>query len=189
MIIRKSAQNSADLTSKALREGRLAILPTDTIYGFSGIVPDSNALIVRAKGRDEGKPFIELISDPAELSRYAIDAIQPRLIALWPGAITIIVNVASGGTQAFRCPGDAWLREVIAAVGKPIYSTSVNRAGEPPLKTMAEIRESFGDVDLIVDSGDFPNAVASTIVDATGSEYRIVRQGAVTIPPECLVKP
>jgi Sua5/YciO/YrdC/YwlC family protein len=187
MTIEKKVSDSAFLAASVLRENKVVILPTDTIYGFSGIVPDSLPSLIRIKGRDEGKPFIQLISDPDDLKRYTTDAIHPALLALWPGAITIIVRNRDGGTTAFRCPGDAWLRQVIRATGSPVYSTSVNLAGEPALKTISEILETFGDkADLIVCDGNQGSGTASTIVDATREPYRIVRQGALTVPDVCL---
>lgn len=187
MTIRKDTADSADITAKYLRQGKVVIIPTDTIYGFSGTVPASKDSIIRLKGRDEGKPFIELIARPEDLQNLTPDRINSKLLALWPGAITIIVRNFAGGTTAFRCPGDAWLRAVIEKNGAPVYSTSVNRAGEPALKTIAEIENVFGTLaDLIVDDGDCVEGQASTIVDASKDVYRIVRQGAVEIPVFCM---
>jgi len=190
MVVSRNLPDSADRAAHALREKKLIIIPTDTIYGFSGIVPDSNDLIIRAKGRDEGKPFIQLIAEPSDLMRFTEDRINPDLLSLWPGAVTIIVRHKTGGTTAFRCPGDVWLREVLAKTGSPVYSTSVNRAGEPALRRIADIISAFGTVaDLIVDDGDHETSSASTIIDTTGAQYRIIRQGAVTIPDKALVRP
>lgn len=190
MILAKSSSGSAEVTARFLREKKLTIIPTDTIYGFSGIVPDANELIIRAKGRDEGKPFIQLIAEPSDLTRYTAERINPELLRYWPGAVTIIAKNRNGGTTAYRCPGDEWLRTVIAKTGSPIYSTSVNRAGESALKLISAIIAEFGSIaDLIVDDGDHAEAMASTIVDATGEKYRIIRNGAVTIPENCLVRP
>lgn len=187
MIVKKNTANSAQIAADILKNAKVAILPTDTIYGFSGIVPVAAPEIHRIKGRDEGKPFIQLISSPKDLGAYSDARINPGLLSLWPGAVTIIVRNREGGTTAFRCPGDAWLRDVIGKTGAPIYSTSVNKAGEPALKTIARILEVFGQsVDLIVDDGDHEEAAASTLVDATGDTYKIIRQGSVNIPAEYL---
>jgi L-threonylcarbamoyladenylate synthase len=187
MVISRKSSDSADCAAQFLREGRLVIIPTDTIYGFSGIVPGANALIIKAKGRDEGKPFIQLIARSKDLARYSDDTINPSLLALWPGAVTIIVRNKEGGTTAFRCPGDAWLRSVLEKTGAPVYSTSVNRAGEASLKKIGDIITQFGAIaDLIVDDGDHPEAAASTIIDATGDVYRVIRQGAVQVHESAL---
>ncbi len=187
MIIKKADPHSIEITVQYLREQKIVIVPTDTIYGFSGIVPGSAEAIIRAKGRDEGKPFIQLIGEPADLFQYTEDTIKPGLVALWPGAVTIIVKNKKEGTTAFRCPGDEWLREVIRRLGCPVYSTSVNKAGKPALKTIGEICAEFASIiDLIIDAGDQESASASTIIDATGNEYKIIRQGDLTVPPDLL---
>ena len=187
MIIRKDTPDSAKKTAEILRSNGVAIVPTDTIYGFSGIVPASRERIIEAKGRDEGKPFIELIAKSEDIARFTDAKINPKLLAFWPGAVTIIVNNRAGSTTAFRCPGDAWLREVIALTGSPIYSTSVNKSGSPALKTIAEITQVFGGIaDLIVDAGNCEQGMASTLIDATEDSYRIIRQGSVVIPTEYL---
>jgi L-threonylcarbamoyladenylate synthase len=187
MIIRKDAPDSAKKTADTLRNNGIVIVPTDTIYGFSGIVPASRERIIAAKGRDEGKPFIELIARSEDIARFTDAKINPKLLAFWPGAVTIIVNNRSGGTTAFRCPGDAWLREVIALTGSPIYSTSVNKSGESALRTIGDITRIFGNIaDLIVDAGDCEQGMASTLINATEDSYRVIRQGSVVIPSECL---
>ena len=183
MKIQKNNPESIDIAATYLAKGKLVIIPTDTIYGFSGIVPDAHELIIKVKGRDEGKPFIQLIACPEDLEQYSQDILHKDLQALWPGAVTIIVRNKTGGTTAFRCPGDQWLRSVIQKTGKPIYSTSVNKAGEAPLMKISEICQIFGKTaDLIIDNGDSVESIASTIIDVTNSTCRIIRQGAVKIP-------
>lgn len=190
MVIGKAALHSAETAARFLSDGKLVILPTDTIYGFSTSVSSGSTAIVKAKGRDEGKPFIQLIAAPGDIERYANIRNLSRLVSLWPGPVTVIVNAYSGGTIAFRCPGDSWLRKVIALTGSPVFSTSVNRAGERALGVISEIVSEFGNVaDLIVDSGDLISGMASTIVDASGPAPRIIRQGEAVIPPEYLDTP
>ncbi|MDE6736394.1 MAG: L-threonylcarbamoyladenylate synthase, partial [Treponemataceae bacterium] len=138
------------------------------------------------KWRGDEKPFIQLISSPADLKKYTRDLVPDGILAKWPGALTVIVHTfVKGGvtTTAFRCPGDEWLRTVIAACGAPIYSTSVNRSGAPVLDNVQDIKREFGNaVDVIVDDGSKRGNVPSTIVavEADGS-VRVVRQGAVTL--------
>ncbi len=187
MILSRHDPESARITAEFLRDNRLVILPTDTIYGFSGRVPETRNLIIDAKGRDEGKPFIQLIADVSDLKLHSDTPVNPELLALWPGAVTIIVSHREGGTVAFRCPGDPWLRKIVELTGAPIYSTSVNRSGQAALNRISEIIGEFGSAaDLIIDAGDLLDPVPSTIVDATGPEYKILRSGAVTVPATAL---
>lgn len=183
MIIKKDNPASITTTIDILNANKIAIIPTDTVYGFSGIVPITDKKIRQIKGRSETKPFIQLISDPKDILALTNSKIPSKLIDLWPGALTVIVtNLQETNTVAYRCPGDEWLRSIISRCKVPIYSTSVNRSGKPILDTIKSITDEFSeDVDLIIDDGDKKNAVASTIVDITGPTPKIIRQGSVII--------
>ena len=193
-LIARSEPCSEVLVADCIKEGGVCVLPTDTVYGFSGIVPQSQSRIHSIKGRDEGKPFIQLIAKPEDLYRYTDVVIPQQLFSLWPGAVTVIVPVMQDdgkkNTVAFRCPGDSWLRKVIDFVGTPIYSTSVNRSGEPVLGNVEAIYQEFsGEVELIVNGDEIidPNAKPSTLVELLpDGKCKIVRQGSVVIPPELL---
>lgn len=181
-LIKKSDPDSVKITAEILKEGGVVIIPTDTVYGFSGIVPGTDDRIRAIKGRAETKPMIQLIARPEDLQLYTNDTVSADLLQKWPGALTIIVNNKSSGTTAFRCPGDQWLRQVIAACGEPIYSTSVNRSGQPVLDSEeAIIKEFAGQVDLIVKDGDKKGAKPSTIVSITDGQINVLRQGDVRI--------
>lgn len=179
------------------KKGGVAIVPTDTVYGFSGIVDDSSENQMRTddrirqiKGRSETKPLIQLIADPSDIEKYSAVPIPQKLYSKWPGSLTIIVPLKSHvfvagalSSVAFRCPGDQWLRSLIAECGKPLYSTSVNRSGCPVIERISEIKSEFeAEVDFIVDDGDRLGSVASTIVrlDSDGS-YEVLRQGSLIV--------
>lgn len=196
MIILRSDGNSVEFVSRVLLEGSVVVLPTDTVYGFSGVVPESEDVIRKIKGRDETKPFIQLIAEPKDIYRYTNEVLPDQLLALWPGALTVIVPLkkilitgeSEVTTVAFRCPGDGWLRQIIKAVGKPIYSTSVNRSGQPVLSSVLEIDKEFGgEVKLIVDGGSTENALPSTLVKFEKGKCIILRQGDVCIPSSLLL--
>jgi L-threonylcarbamoyladenylate synthase len=167
-----------------LAGGGVAIIPCDTIYGIVGIDPQAEPRVRALKGRDEGKPFLRLVPDPA-WARKLTGRDAPRALARhWPGPLTLVLPVEGGGTLALRVPASQWLRDLIAGLGGPLLSTSVNRAGGAPLWRVADIIEEFGaDVDLVLAGSDLPDAEPSTIVDATGSPFRILRQGALRVPP------
>ena len=183
--IPKSESDSAEKTAQVLKNGGVVIIPTDTVYGFSGIVASNGGpqeRIRSIKGRAETKPMIQLIAKPEDLALYTNDTIPDKLLGKWPGALTIIVNNVQGGTTAFRCPGDEWLRQVIALCGSPIYSTSVNRSGQPVLDSIADIQKEFADeVDLIVTDGDKKGALPSTLVSITDGDIKVLRKGEVKI--------
>lgn len=196
MIIKKADEKSAEKTAQILKNGGIAIIPTDTVYGFSGIVDlegktdyQTDVKIRSTKGRAETKPLIQLIAKPEDLKLYTNDKIPSKLLEKWPGALTIIVHTKEDcplcpklPTVAFRCPGDPWLRKVIELCGAPIFSTSVNRSGQPVLDTVEEIKNEFeNESDLIIDDGDKKGALPSTLVSIENDEIKILRQGSVEI--------
>ncbi|MBO4628423.1 MAG: histidine phosphatase family protein [Treponema sp.] len=194
-IVSKSSVDSVKCTVQVLKNGGVVIIPTDTVYGFSGIVSLNGALrepqgpqnstddrIRKIKGREETKPFIQLIARPEDLQLYTNDTVPPELLSKWPGALTIIVNNKQGGTTAYRCPGDEWLRNVISECGAPIYSTSVNRSGQPVLDEEAAIINEFtNEVELIIKDGDKKGAKPSTLVSIVDGEIKILRQGPISV--------
>lgn len=201
MILKKSDSTSIEKTAEVLQKGGIVIIPTDTVYGFSGIVDlkssgshfESDAKIRAVKGRAESKPLIQLIAKPEDLRLYTDDIIPDRLLAKWPGALTIIVHIKENSllaetaipesrTVAFRCPGDEWLRKIIEKCGAPIFSTSVNRSGQPVLDTIDAITAEFSsEADLIIDDGDKKGALPSTLVAIENGSIKILRQGSVTV--------
>ena len=198
----KCDSESIRITAEALKNQKIVIIPTDTVYGFSGIVSSgagdsdchcdgTDTEIRRIKGREAYKPFIQLIAEPEDIKQITDDEIPDELFSFWPGALTIIVNDkrypcdkdGKKTTVAVRCPGDAWLRDVIRETGAPIYSTSVNRSGKPVLTDIADIVAEFGnEVDLIIDDGDKRNALPSTIVSVCDGMCKLIRQGCILIP-------
>ena len=130
--------------------------------------------------------------DDKEIFEYAskIEELQENkpLTVIVPLKKRLITGESEVTTVAFRCPGDGWLRQIIKAVGKPIYSTSVNRSGQPVLSSVLEIDKEFGgEVKLIVDGGSTENALPSTLVKFEKGKCIILRQGDVCIPSSLLI--
>ena len=183
--------------SEVLKKGGIVILPTDTVYGFSGIVDFKNSTAYETdcrfrciKGREENKPLIQLISEPEDIRKFTDVEIPSDIFKFWPGSLTVIVPLKEDSplktnlpTVAFRCPGDEWLRKVIKETGCPIYSTSVNRSGCPVIERIADIKKEFeGEVDFVVDDGDKIGSLPSTLVVLEDGNYRVLRQGSVIFP-------
>lgn len=188
MICRKSDKNSVKLCVDSLLKGNVVILPTDTVYGFSAIVDEKyncDAKIRKIKGREESKPFIQLISRPKDVFLYTDDKIPRKILKYWPGPLTIIVNnknKSCQSTTAFRCPGDKWLRKIIKKCGYPLYSTSLNRSGQKILDSENQIIEEFSnEADVIVLDGEKKEALPSTIIKIIDDKIEVIRKGAVEI--------
>lgn len=201
LIKNKNDTTSIKETVSILKKGGIVIIPTDTVYGFSGIVDlaeaatrfETDSKIRAIKGRSESKPLIQLIAKPEDIRLYTDDEIPAGLLAKWPGALTIIVHIKENTpladtaipesrTVAFRCPGDAWLRDIIEKCGAPIFSTSVNRSGQPVLDTSSAIASEFSsEADLIIDDGDKKGALPSTLVAIENGQVKVLRQGSVQV--------
>jgi L-threonylcarbamoyladenylate synthase len=182
MVATADNPKSFALLVDVLLRGGVAIAPGDTMYGILGIVPGSEPRIRGLKGRGEDKPFLQLIPDASWTARFTDLPVPSGLARHWPGPLTIVLPARSGGTVAVRVPDSLFLRELVIAVGEPLYSTSVNRAGEAPLSTVAAMRAAFErEVDLVYDGGDMPPGPPSTLVDATTRPARILRQGAMLL--------
>jgi Putative translation factor (SUA5) len=186
----KSDEHSAEMCAEYMKNGKVLILPTDTVYGFSALVEhaekpvfNTDARIRAIKGRAETKPFIQLIARPQDIFLYTDDIIPQNVFSVWPGALTVIVHDKNGdGTTAYRCPGDEWIRNVIQKCGSPVYSTSVNRSGSPVLDRIDDIRREFeNECDLIVSDGDKKGALPSTIITVTDGSITVIRQGSVKL--------
>jgi L-threonylcarbamoyladenylate synthase len=187
-MLLKRSNESHRLLETQLKAGRIVVMACDTIYGIVGRVPDTDGSIRRIKGRGETQPFLQLLSDSTAIESSGAILPQSDILTLWPGPFTFIFLMKDGGTTAFRVPEDSSLRSLIREVASPLYSTSVNRTGEPPLYDPADIESEFGNaLALVEDSGRLQGRQPSTVVDLTVRPYRILRQGAGVVPERFLI--
>lgn len=186
MILPLDHHSTHEFVVDLLSKDEIAIYPCDTIYGFIGKKGISEDKIKDIKGRGDEKPFI-LLSTLKLVKTLTTDFIPEDIKALWPGPLTVILNSITGGTIGVRVPNDDNLLRIIESLGAPIYSTSVNRSGMPPMNRIDDIILEFAaSVPLIVDGGNIGNATASTILNIAVSPYKVLREGQVSIPDEYL---
>lgn len=196
MDIRDCANNlSGVLDSAALvvSQGRLLVMPTDTVYGVGADAFNpaavANLLAAKGRGRDMPPPVLVASEQMAEALADALPEEARTLMAeFWPGALTIIVAAQPAlawdlgdteGTVALRMPDSDIARQLLERTG-PLAVSSANTTGNPAAITAAEAAEMLGEsVSLYLDGGTAPGQVASTIVDLTGHPARILRQGAI----------
>lgn len=177
-IIKQTDSTAFSLTATLLANGGIAIIPCDTIYGLVGMVPQAKAALQELKGRQESKHFLQLAT--LEMIQERVKGpLDAKIIANWPGPLSVILTEHDGSNTAFRVPADPFLTTLLNSLNTSLYSTSVNRSGQDPLCTLDEIvREFATHVDLIVEAENFQGRVASTLVDATKKPYRVLRAGA-----------
>jgi L-threonylcarbamoyladenylate synthase len=179
-----------------LRAGDLLVLPTDTVYGLAcdPAVDGATARLFAAKGRGGSVPVAVLCAHAgqalalADPDRVAGD-VRRLAERLWPGPLTLVLPRRPGlgyalgepvATVGVRCPDDPWVRALATAVG-PLATSSANRHGEPTPPTAAGVADHFGaDVALVLDGGT-RSAPPSSVVDATGPHWRVLREGPLTL--------
>jgi L-threonylcarbamoyladenylate synthase len=109
----------------------------------------------------------------------------------WPGPLTLVLRgdprlpsqLRKNGTVAVRVPGPSPALDLVRAFGAPLTASSANLSGQRPLGNEAELRAVFGDRLAAIAPGESPGELPSTIVDLTSDEVRVLRQGAIVLPP------
>ncbi len=187
---------------RLLAAGGVVLLPSDTLPGLHcrADLPSSVARVVALKGQAATKPLLLLCADSEAALVLAADLGYPArnyTTRCWPGPFTLILKAgprvpaaisAGKGTVALRVPASAPLRELLAAVGQPLVSTSANRSGEPPTRDMVEAERLFGAlVDGVLrcwpaSAGHTSAGRASALVDLTSWPPRLLREGPRPLP-------
>ena len=177
-----------------LRAGHLIVIPTDTLYGLAGDAfnPAAVRAIYAAKQRPFSKPLPILLADNSDLTRVAcfVPPIASVLIAqYWPGPLTLLLpkhpelpaEISYNDSIAVRIPDNQSARAVIRAAGGALAVTSANLTEQAPATTAVEALEKLvGFVTAVIDDGPSPHAAASTILDCTGPELKILREGPIS---------
>jgi L-threonylcarbamoyladenylate synthase len=182
--------------SALLLEGKVGVVPTDTLYGFSCSALNKSSVerIYRLKKREDHKPFIILTDSVTRLINFDIklsDADASVLNRLWPDKVSVIVPCENDkfeylhrGTKqlAFRIPNHKPLLKLLGITG-PLVSTSVNVSGEDPVADVNRAVEIFAEgVDFYVDTGVLTSK-PTTVLKLTEGLVSIVRQGDYIVDP------
>ena len=177
-----------------LHSGGVIAFPTDTVYGVGAHAMQSTAVerlyVVKQRPRDKAIPLLlsgidalVQIAAPVPASAYALAE------QFWPGALTMVLwrtaavpdaVTAGGETVAVRVPDHRVTQALLAALGAPLAATSANLSGQPAPDTAAGVLAQLkGRVQIILDGGQCPGGVASTVIDLTLLQPAILRAGGV----------
>lgn len=199
----------SELVAAAHSGDRLVSFPTDTVPALAAR-PEQSGLIFAAKQRSQTKPLILMGATAADLWDYVAGTAAERQIwqqvadQYFPGALTLVLpasdrlppemNPIDPTTIGIRVPDRAIARHVLSLT-KPLATTSVNRSGEPPLTSIAEINAQFPEVltlspveletleqelqPAIPTQSQSGSGVPSTVVKWTTTGWQILRQGGV----------
>lgn len=180
--------------ARSVRAGQLVVLPTDTVYGLGCDAFSAEAVrgLLTAKNRGPDMPVPVLVGSWSTIDGLVLGvpkSARDLIEAFWPGGLSLVLPHAPSlawdlgstkGTVMLRMPLHPVALELLRDVG-PMAVSSANVSGRPPATTAGEAAAQLGDrVGVYLDGGPSGDPVASTIVDLTADEPRVLRVGAVT---------
>ncbi|SIP90891.1 L-threonylcarbamoyladenylate synthase [Alkalispirochaeta americana] len=188
--------SGADRAGQLLAEGRLVVIPTETVYGLGASAVDPGAVraVFAAKERPLDNPLIVHFGDSSDAVAVVpspLGLTRALLQAFAPGPLTVIVPAPSWAVPEVRCglptvalrvPAHTLARQVISRAGVPVAAPSANRSGRPsPTTREMAWEEMAGRVAALVDGGCCTVGIESTVVDATSDrEVVILRPGTIS---------
>lgn len=193
-IILWTETGSAELTASAIIAGECAIIPTETIYGLTCDALKERAVrrLFDIKGRDISKPSavmlenVNAILSVAEIGSLSATRIINRFL---PGPITVVLQskmkpvagvVSHDGKIGIRVSSHPFVQSLCHLVGSPIIATSANLSGAEDCRTDAQVLKSFaGQVAVIILESSSSTAKATTVVDLTTDQPRLLREGTI----------
>ena len=189
-------------TVDVLRNGGLAVVPTETVYGLAARLTDSRAIdkLIQLKGRNENHPFAlafpnaDTIGDLcSEMSPLALRLARRCL----PGPLSLVLDISPDSefwklpeetqksvslksTVCCRVPDHPLLQTVLGELNEPIVLTSANLSGKGETSDVEQlVADLGGGIDILLDDGPIVSPTPSTIVKITGNDYTILREGAL----------
>ncbi|MGO9426490.1 MAG: L-threonylcarbamoyladenylate synthase [Steroidobacteraceae bacterium] len=191
----RATQTEIEKAVQTLRAGDLVVFPTETVYGLGANASNPAAVrkIFEVKGRPADHPVIVHLDNPRYLHRWVSDvpAAAERLADMfWPGPLTLILpkadnvnEIVTGGQDSIgiRIPSHPMAQQLLTAFGGGIAAPSANRYGRLSPTKPEHVRDELGDaVHVLLDGGDSPIGLESTIVSCLNNEVRLLRPGFIT---------
>jgi L-threonylcarbamoyladenylate synthase len=173
--------------AEIIKNGGIAIVPTDTVYGFAvdAFNIESRKAIYKIKGRSHKKPFILMGQDIGSIKMFVeiSDKALKIVKRFWPGQLTLIFptteigKILSGGRKdlGVRIPDNKFILKLLKEMGSPVFTTSVNTSNKKSAKNIDEALRFYEMVDIAVDGGQCRFSFESTVIDMVKFPYIIVR--------------
>ena len=194
-IITNPSEQDIDMLARALRNGELVSIPTETVYGLgaNGLDPEAMDKIYATKGRPSDNPLILHIPNSESIKPLVTEVsttAQTLMDNFWPGPLTItlpksdlVPDRATGGLPrvALRCPDHDGCRVLLQRAGIPIAAPSANISGRPSPTTAQDVYNDMnGRISYILDAGPCTIGVESTVVEVHDGKVIILRPGGIT---------
>ena len=179
---------------KTLKDGKLVIMPTDTIYGIIGDATNEDVInkVYEVKERPHDKPLLILVSNLSMLHELVTEIpkeTEKIINKFWPGPLTILFKksskvsdalTANSALVAIRMPNDKRLLNIMNHLNRPLISTSANISSHDAITNPNQLEEKMKEkIDLIVDEGTVNNE-ASTLITIVNGKIEILREGSLT---------
>lgn len=179
---------------KTIKDGRLVIMPTDTIYGIIGDATNEDVInkVYEVKERPHDKPLLILVSNLSMLHELVTEIpkeTEKIIKKFWPGPLTILFKksskvldtlTANSSLVAIRMPNDKRLLNIMNHLNRPLISTSANISSHDAITNPNQLEEKMKEkIDLIVDEGTVNNE-ASTLITIVNGKIKILREGSLT---------
>lgn len=185
-------ENQMNEICDVIQKGGIVAFPTETVYGVGIHFNDEEALerLMEAKNRDYSKAITLMVADKADISQYAYISPQAQKMInqFMPGMITLIFkkkesvrdSMTNGkSTIGIRIPDSEFVLSLLKKVG-PMLVTSANLSQHSNTTSTQEVLNQLdGRIDLVVD-GKTSDNIASTVVDVSQDEIKILRDGKIT---------
>ena len=187
----KCDEEGREIFTNAVRNGKVVVFPTDTVYGIGGDPYNKETInrIYEIKNRNLKKPMPILADNIKRIERIAIFDKNALMLArkFWPGKITIILEIqderleklSHNGKIGVRIPDNECLLKILDNLGL-IIGTSANFSEQKPFINPDECLEKFTGYDILLDGGVLKEVIESTVVESTDEGVIIHREGAIT---------
>jgi len=182
-----------EIAKNALENSQVISFPTETVMGLGVYYDDEIAynLLNQIKRRPEDKPYTLMLGDSNEIQKFAFvsDRDQKIIDRFMPGMVTILLKAKNNvptyvthgtGVIGVRIPNLSEIIELLNYVKKPLLVPSANRSGEKPCMSSKEVEQVFKNELGYIYPGEAIGGVPSTIVDLTGEEVKILREGPIS---------
>ena len=183
-----------ELAKKVLDNHGVISFPTETVMGLGVYFDDQEAYnyLNKIKRRPEDKPYTLMLGDPKDIEKYAYVSKRDKKVieAFMPGSVTLLLKAKDNvpgyvthntGVIGVRVPDLKDICEFISSLNRPLLVPSANRSGEKPAMNDQEVKSIFKEEVGYVFKGQCLGGVPSTIVDLTGEEVKILREGPIKI--------
>lgn len=194
-ILKLGQKNFTEIVKKVsnfIRQGRVLVLPTDTVYGLVVDATNKKAVekLFKIKKRKKEKPIPIFVKDIRTVKKIAqIDKKQEKFLKkVWPGKITVILKKKIGARLygidkkmiGLRTPNYKLVNILLKKLNRPLTGTSANISGKPASTKIKEVIRQFKNKkyqpDLVIDAGNLPKNRPSTVIDLSREKIKILRK-------------